>query len=118
MLSLNKNTNSFENQQVNLASLLERFLDLKKRYITQALFLRTGDLYYTFDNDALLVHRTTGSPLKLHQGHSMIEFNANTLDTLLSTLVRKAGLRVALAEELLPQQGEKKRYLSVNMELV
>lgn len=91
--------------------LMQQYLKLKARYKDAILLFRVGDFYETFGEDAVRTANATGIVLtKRNNGSSDIElagFPYHALDVYMPKLVR-AGLRVAICEQLEKPSKEKK----------
>ncbi len=91
--------------------LMQQYFGLKNQYPDAILLYRVGDFYETFGEDAIKTSQVLGIVLtKRNNGGSDIElagFPYHSLDLYLPRLV-KAGLRVAICEQLEKPSKEKK----------
>ncbi len=91
--------------------LMQQYMELKNKYPDAILLFRVGDFYETFGSDANAIADLLGITLtKRNNGGSDIAlagFPYHSLDTYLPKLV-KAGLRVAICEQLEKPSPEKK----------
>ncbi len=90
---------------------MQQYLRLKGKYRDAILLFRVGDFYETFGEDAIRTAAVTGIVLtKRNNGGSDIElagFPYHSLDLYMPKLV-KAGLRVAICEQLEKPSKERK----------
>lgn len=96
---------------VKLTPLMAQYFSLKNKHKEAILLFRVGDFYETFGEDAVLASKVLGIVLtSRNNGGSDIElagFPYHSMDTYLPKLV-KAGLRVAVCEQLEKPSKEKK----------
>jgi len=84
----------------NLMDYFKNFRSIKQKYPDAIILLRMSDDYLSFEQDAEIIHKTTGNKLSSLSDVAVIcNFSFQQLDAILHKLV-KAGWRVAVCEQL------------------
>lgn len=108
---MNPNPPASEKRRPSETPLMQQYFKLKAKYKDAILLFRVGDFYETFGEDAIKTSQATGVVLtRRNNGGSDIElagFPYHAMDIYMPKLV-KAGLRVAICEQLEKPSKEKK----------
>lgn len=86
---------------------LKKLKELKSKNSIAVLFMRCGDFYEAYDEDADVVAKVTDTAISDKDGVKAISFPCQALDIYLPKLVR-AGHRVAICDDLKPKRFIKK----------
>jgi DNA mismatch repair protein MutS len=82
---------------------LQRLEEIKQKYPKAIVLFRTGDNYQSFNSDADVISKVTGSDIEKNEseGYRYTFFQSSKLDMYLPILVRR-GYRIAICDSELP----------------
>ena len=91
-----------EKEPVTLNDIYETWYKLKTRYRDAIVLLRSGDNYFSFEEDAYVITGVMqGEPLPLWKERQLCILACHSIDEFLNKVV-KSGYRVAICEPLFP----------------
>lgn len=89
-----------ETAKYSTVDALNTWKAIRKKYHDAIVFIRVGENYFTFGNDAEIVNEiTSGKIIRHEEGQKHCSFLFTQLDTFLSKLV-KNGHKVAVCDQL------------------
>ena len=77
---------------------LVKTMNMKQKYGNCVIIWRSGSSYTVYNDDAIVVKQIAGLQVKRVSEYSIVEFEEHKLDVILSHIVRKANMRVAICE--------------------
>ena len=83
-----------------MKTIIEQFINLKEKHPDAILLFRCGDVYITYNEDAVTASRVLGITLiRRSKGYDMTGFPTVLLDDFIPKLIR-AGHRIAICDKI------------------